>query len=84
MANFKGILAQKNAHVMSFRSESAENDKYKVFQYTSSQNYLRQKNYLNERFVAFGNRIYDVCMPQVLIVLFIRVIVTGILVNCSN
>ena len=42
------------------------------------------KSSLTECFVAFSNRNYNLCMPQVLIVLFIRVIVTGVLVMCSN
>ena len=35
-------------------------------------------------FVAFSNRVYNGCMPRVLIVLFIRVIVTRVLVYCLN
>ena len=56
----------------------------KYFQYTSSQNYLWQKSYSNEWFVAFSNSSYNLCMPWVLIMLFIRVIVTGVLVYYSN
>ena len=56
----------------------------KYFQYTSSQNFLWQRCYLDEWFVSFSNHIYNLCMPRVLIMLFIHVIVTGVLVMCSN
>ena len=87
MALLKGH-SHKKIH-MFFLFDSAENNEYKICSTHFIAKFFDDKRVililiLIINAIAFSNRIYNLCTPRVLIVLFICAFVTGVLVYYSN